>query len=376
MGKYYEQIMRAKERQTSGLLNSIPWAFPRLTQHYNFPGWVKSKYMCVSANSSIGKTQITKYLVLFSTFKAWVESKYSFDFVIKWYALEESEEEFWFSLLCFSVYIQTEGKVNLFPRKILGQTKYVLSESETKLILETEKNSLFFNTMLEKVEIITTIRNPTGILRDIEGFFNNPNIGSPVYEEGHEGNQKLKGYNYNNPELYVFGVLDHISLLREEKNHLGDKMTKHQTLGMMSQDYILHKFCRIYGMTWINVHQQSAENEHITLYKGQIVEDTLFPSLDNLAKNRELQQEYDNVIGLYNPSRFGLETSFGYPYQQPNFNDGRSFRWMGFLKDRLAGLEGMKIPLYFTGSNPYFEELPTLKEIRTHEKNINLYPTH
>jgi hypothetical protein len=126
-----------------------------------FPGWIKGKYYNITASTSVGKTQLTKYLVLFSVYKAWKESNQSFDFKINWFSLEEPEEDFWLSLLCYAIFGMTGGSFKLFPRLIKGQTKRILTEDELKLVIKAE-NSDFIKVMQEKVTCIDNIYNPTG----------------------------------------------------------------------------------------------------------------------------------------------------------------------------------------------------------------------
>lgn len=367
---FSEKVLENRERKLIGLNNSIPWSvFPRMTEEYYFPGWIKGKYYSITANSGVSKTNFAKFIVIYNTYLEYLNTQ-SFDFHIKWFALEESEEDFWMSLLCLAVYVQTKGIINLFPNKALGRTKYIINDKELEYIRKAE-NGPFFQTLLNKIDFIHTVRNPTGLSKEIDKYFSNEEIGIKLYKE-HDEQKILSGFQYNNPELYVIGVLDHLVLLSQEKSG-GQMLTKHQTIGMHSQDYVLNKYCRKYNMVWVDIHQQTANNETINLYKGQIVEDTLFPSLDNLAVNKECQQQYDCVIGQYAPYRFGLEDSFGYPYRNLR-DDGKSFRWAGFLKDRLAGMEGRRFPLYFTGSNPYFEELPTKQQIVENQINLGKYP--
>jgi len=46
-------IEQAKNRRENGLINSIYWGFDKLTDDKLFPGWVKGKYYCVTANTSV-----------------------------------------------------------------------------------------------------------------------------------------------------------------------------------------------------------------------------------------------------------------------------------------------------------------------------------
>lgn len=85
-------------------------------------------------------------------------------------------------------------------------------------------------------------------------------------------------------------------------------------------------------------------------------------------------QDYDVIWGIYSPYRHGMPKSFQYDYKLPIFDGGKAFRWGGFLKDRLAGLEGVRIPLYCNGANFYFEELPSPKSLMEKTDNILNYP--
>jgi hypothetical protein len=61
-----------------------------------------------------------------------------------------------------------------------GQTERMLTDYEMSLIRETESN-MFFKTMLDKVEVIDTVFNPTGILKHIDKYFAQPHIGERQY---------------------------------------------------------------------------------------------------------------------------------------------------------------------------------------------------
>lgn len=265
----------------------------------------------------------------------------------------------------------TGGAVKLFPRLVKGQTKKLLSREELDLLKEAEKSD-FMQVMQSKIDCIDNIYNPTGILRYIDKFYDNPNIGEKVFNEF-----GFKSYNYKNEDLFVFNVTDHISLLQQERNpNTKEMMSKHQTMALFSTDYCLNKFCRKYNSIVLNVQQQDASSEELNFYRGSIIEESLFPSLDHLANNKEVSRDYDVVVGLYSPYRYGLEDSFGYPYRTDSIRDGRSFRWIGLLKDRLSGQEALRMPLYFEGSNFWFEELPSRRELKDQIDRLENYPKY
>jgi replicative DNA helicase len=60
-------IENNKVRKELGSFNSIPFGLPRFDEV--IPGWVKSRYTCITASSGVGKTKLAKFLVLHQTFK-------------------------------------------------------------------------------------------------------------------------------------------------------------------------------------------------------------------------------------------------------------------------------------------------------------------
>lgn len=165
-------------------------------------------------------------------------------------------------------------------------------------------------------------------------------------------------YKYNDPNLYVFVVTDHISLLQAEKVD-GVKQTLHEAIGHYSKEYCLKGFCKRYKCIVINVQQQSAEKEKQEFYKGESIEQKLEPSLDGLANNKETQREADLILGLFAPARYNIKK-----YRDYDIDILRDrFRCLIFLKDRHYGLANMYLPLYFDGRTNLFEELPRANEI-------------
>ena len=59
-------------------------------------------------------------------------------------------------------------------------------------------------------------------------------------------------------------------------------------------------------------------------------------------------------MGLFNPSRYDIETHNGYDISLL----GKNYRALKFLKDRHYGLENNSLGLYFEGASGYFTELP------------------
>lgn len=356
MKKYFDLIEAAQERAKNGGFNSIPWEFKRLTDDHFFPGWVPGKYYCITANSSVGKTKILKYLAIYNTYLHWVTHHKSYDFRVLWFALEESEEEFWLSMVCLTIFIQTGGKIELTPSILLKQGTRELTKTELEYIHNAEKSE-FLKTLYQKVTVFDYIFNPTGIKKEVDKYFTNPTIGELVKDA--EG--RIIGYNKKSDNLFVFIVTDHVSLLHAEKSALGDIMTERQALKFFSETYCLNAFCKRYKAIVINSQQQDQAKENMEYTnRGGLIEQKLEPSLDHLANNKELQRDYDCVLGIFNPIRYEISHHAGYDMMANAIGKGKQYRSLKFLKDRLAGLEGTRLGIYFNGAVPYCEELPRI----------------
>jgi hypothetical protein len=154
----------------------------------------------------------------------------------------------------------------------------------------------------------------------------------------------------------VFCVIDHISLVSNETQpgH-GGKYTSYQTFDLLVKDYVLERFSKRYQMVNIIVHQQTPSSEKaVYTNKGMLIEERIEPSLEELHINKGVHQDYEIVMGLFNPSRYDIETHNGYDISLL----GRGYRALKFLKDRHYGLENTSLGLHFEGASGFFTELP------------------
>lgn len=358
MKKYFNAIEEAQQRALKGGFNSIPWVFNRLTNDHYFPGWVPGKYYCITANSSVGKTKFLKFISIYNTYLHWATHGKSYDFKVLWFALEESEEEFWLSMICLTIYVQTGGAIQLTPSILLKQGNRTLTKTELLYVKNAEKSE-FLKTLYDKVIVFDYIFNPTGVKKEVDKFANQPHIGQNITNT--EG--RIVGYNKKSDDLYLFVVTDHISLLHTEKSGLGEILTERQALKLFSEAYCLNTFCKRYKAIVINTQQQDQAKENLEFTnRGGLIEQKLEPSLDHLANNKELQRDYDCVVGIFNPIRYEITQHAGYNIMVNTLGFGKQYRSIKFLKDRLAGLEGTRLGVYFNGAVPYCEELEKIQK--------------
>lgn len=353
------EINKNRLIKESGGLTSVPPPFPRLAQYYG--GFTRGSITCITSASGTGKTKLTKYLTILNVYKQ------TFNTNIKpkifYFALEESATDFWLSFISFFLYEKYKLTISVAELKSFG--KFTINSDIMEKIKDAEK---FINQLQDIVEVVDYIRNPTGIARHIRSYFDNPDIGEHIYKEFEDSKtgqtrRYLSNYKYKDDNHWVFFVLDHISLLSNETApDTKMKLTAYQTFDFMIKDYVLDVFAKRYKMVNVIVHQQTPSSEKAVFSsKGNLIEEKLEPSLEELHINKGVHQDYEVVIGLFNPSRYDISTHNKYDVTLL----GKHYRALKFLKDRHFGLENSSIGLFFNGANGEFEELPKPEEMIT-----------
>jgi hypothetical protein len=347
-------IERNKRIKEQGGITSILGPFERLSQYYG--GFTKSSITAITASSGVGKTKFVKYFTVHNVLKQ-IEGT-NIKAKIFYFALEENQTDFWLSFICSYLFQKHRLNVSVTQLKSIG--RYNVDASLMAKIKEAEA---YITRLQGTVECVDYIRNPTGILKYIKSFFDNPAIGEYVFKEMPDGRKKLTGYKYKSDDLWVFFVLDHISLLSNET--IPDskmRYTPYQTFDLMVKDYILDIFSKRFQMANVIVHQQTPSSEKAQYTsKGHLIEEKIEPSLEELHINKGVHQDYEVVLGLFNPARYDIDLHNGYDISIL----GRNYRSLKFLKDRHFGLENSSLGMYFEGASGIFQELPRAEVMTT-----------
>lgn len=353
-----QSVIDKRERIISGKVNCIPWGLPRFER--SNPGIQKGKYYLLTANSKVGKTQITDFLFLYNTVRQVIDNNLNVDLKIFYFSLEMSKEEKMLSAFANILYIK-EG-IRVDPTS-LKSTKNALSEDVIKLI---EKHKPYFDKIEEIVTFIDDVRNPTGIYKLMRSYalangvihYKNINI------DGKE--TKVEDYyEPNNPEEYVMCIIDHISLIDPESID-GKKMTLHESINHLSSNYLI-KLRNRFGQIPIVIQQQAAAQESVENKKYNKIK----PTLDGLGDSKLTQRDANVILGLFSPFRHEIPEYLGYDVSF--FKD--NIRFLEIIGGREGGA-GDICPLYFDGAVNYFKELPlpndfeNLKKIKNFIVNV------
>lgn len=346
-------IVETKRRRIlDGKVNCIPWSLPRFEEES--PGIEQGKFYLVTANSKVGKTQITDWLFLFNTIKQVVDNKLDVRLKIFYFTLEMSKEEKMLS--CFSNILYEKEGIRICP-KDLKSTKAdrVLDESIIKVL---EKYEIYFQKIEEVVEFIDSVRHPTGIYH----LMNDYAVANGTI---HYKDIDIKGnlttivdyYEPNDPDEYVMIIIDHLSIISAEKRN-GLQLSLHESISVLTSDYLI-KLRNRYNYIPVVVQQQAAAQESLDNKKNN----KLRPTVDGLADNKLSVRDANVVLGLFSPFRHEMPEYYGYDITK--FKD--NIRFLEIIVSRDGG-GGTLCPLYFDGAVNYFRELPVSHNYNELEK--------
>jgi len=275
-----KKIRENKAKRLSGEIIALPWhGLPRLSKI--LPGIEPEKIIIITSGPKAGKSQITNYLYLFQPIDYLFEHPdCNLDIKIFYFSLEISQESLMRQAISYRLF--TKYGVTISPQKLMSIFQnYILDDYIDGLI---EKERPWLNFLEQHLDIQDNIRNGTGIYMYIKNWYEAN--GTWVYKDVvYNGkSETVKDYYVpNNPNLIVEGIIDHISLLAQEKSE-GSMLTLHQSIGKFSSEYCLRLRDK-YKMCIPVVQQQTlaSEQQQFTSSGKSIIE-KLKPSPDGLGE--------------------------------------------------------------------------------------------
>jgi hypothetical protein len=333
------------------LKRSIRFAFDRLNRI--IPGIMPETYYCVTAATSVGKTQLTKFLFVRKAIE-WAMAN-NFNLHIKYFALEESEKDFFDTFRIALLKKRFNVKLDLYG--IQGFRGPLSDEMKTML----EKIEPEIEILKSYVDVVDTIGNPTGIFKYVKAhaskhgkhFYQNLDNGEiKLLDDFVSASDRYRYHHYepNDPNSLTIVIVDHINLLSTEAgaSSLGEAMQK------LSSEYMLNNVVKRYKYAVVNVHQQAMAGEGLDYYKAGL--EKLYPTMDKLGDNKLVGRDYHITFGLFNPTKFPtlVEKSDLSGYNLSILK--KNFRTLHILKHR-KGEDGLVYPLFFDGGGQSFSEL-------------------
>lgn len=328
-----EKIIDNHRRKASGLSNNIPFPFKKMEEH--IPGVEREQYVILTAGTGVGKTKMTKRLYVFNPIEYVLKTEKT-DLKIFYFSLEESKDRFILSI--YSYFLWKKYKVARSVNELLSIGKARLSGQELEIIKDITP---FISEVLSYIEVITSIRNPTGMYLYVKDWVERHGEMSyrPMIIKGKEIKAR-DTYTPNHPDRYVIVVVDHFSLLQPEK----EAPTLHQTISLLSSNYFLD-LRDMYKCSCVGVQQQAAAQESVDNFKYDKVE----PSLNGLADNKTTSRDANKVYGVFMPYRYDIKVYRG----QKVVPELVSF---SVIKNR-EGISNLHLLLSFNGRIGDYEEM-------------------
>lgn len=344
-----QEISTNRQKREKGELICIPWAnLPKFSKV--IPGIEKSRYTIVTANSKVGKTQLTDFMYMYEPLNFIRQNPdCGIDVNILYFSLEISRKAKYHTIMSNRLY--TEHGIELDTQNLLSKfNNYILPE-EIETLIKDDKD--YYDFIDSKVQIFDTIRNPFGIYKKCKDYFEQN--GTLIYDDYEIGDKVVKGvkeYAPNNPNLTTIIIIDNYNNLLPEKGG-----TLFSAIQKFSSDYAL-TLRDMFQASLVAVQQQASatETQQFT-NKGQLIESKLRPSPDGLGDCKLSARDVDYLIGAFAPHRYNIKSWAGYnltqmPDKYRELSISLSRHGSGFISDHL----------YFNGKSNYFFELPNSKE--------------
>lgn len=260
--RVFTQLETNRDKILQGKVNCIPSPFKRFSEDFN--GIEQGKYYVLTANAKVGKTQLTNYLLFSAILYAYYNPK-KIRLKIFYFNLEESEEVIALRFISFLLYQFTNRQTRLGEKDLMSLNNKALNPEILRILTTSPYKEIleFFEQIVE----FRTERHPTGIVNACEQYLRaNGKIiykKQPITDKDTHEVKIVDAFDYyipNDPDEYVMGIVDHISLVNPESG-----MTLKQSIDNLSSRYV--KLRNNFKFIPVIVHQQAADQESIENFK-------------------------------------------------------------------------------------------------------------
>ena len=349
--RVYNDLKRRRQRILDGEINCIPCPFKRFSTE--FVGIEQAKYYGVTGVSKAGKTKLGDYMFLYTPFFYAFNNQEKLRVKIKYFSLEISEDEKYKQFICHLLYICSRGSIRLSPKELNSTAADMPLDEAVLRVMDSEEYRAYYKFFEDNVEIISHIRNPTGIHNHMKKYANAN--GSWAYkeidwqaEDGSYSKKKVKDYYIpNDQDEYVFCIIDHISLISTESEN-NRSMNLHESIIKLSSKYLI-ELRNDFRHIPVVIQQQAMASEGVENIKlGK-----LKPSVADLGDCKLTARDMNCLFGIFSPMKHDLHEYMGYSIDKLRDNA----RFMEIIISREGG-GGSTCPLYFDGAVDFFRELP------------------
>ena len=330
----------------AGRFNYIPLHkdFGTFAQWY--PGTMRGEYVGLTGGTSSAKSQITRCIFLYGAIEWAIRN--NINLRVKWFGLEESEDEARYYLLSWLLFKTYKVRYNIEHFEGIGKTMYPEDLEKVGKIQDTFDKFWsyidFFDSTYTTSEIHDTVLKGA---EERGTFYLEDTPLSAVNRL-----TKYTKYVAHDPNEFVIVVGDHFGILEQTP----DESDERKSMIRLSKIFRQH-FCKRLNYICVGVIQQMAAMEDLEHVKAEQV----YASLQGFGDCKVIARDMMTVIGITNINRYGINTAIT---QQENIglkgkinfgNDGIGDfqRVLGILKRRY-GVVNKRAALGFDGCVGHF----------------------
>lgn len=341
-------LQKRRDNVLSGGVNCIPLPFPRFRNEV--PGIEQGQYVIVTASEKTGKSSLASFVYVYEPLDFAFENPDKCSVHIIYFALEEAVQRVIERYMSHLLY-KLDG-IRISPKELRSTSadNPIPQEIIDKLNSEEyQKRLRFFE---ECVQFETEDTNPTGMLRKCEAYAKTVGVykSHKIVSKGKSSAEVevFDSYTQSDPNHYKIAFIDHIGLVDKEQGF----KTK-DSIDKISE-YAVKYLRNRYNYTIVNIQQQASESQGLDAIKQK----RMMPSTAYLADSKYTGRDANLVIGLFDPSRFGLPTWLDYIIQDKSDAGLGTYGRFAYVLANRDGEMGGVCPLFFDGAVCNFEELP------------------
>jgi hypothetical protein len=276
-----------------------------------------------------------------------------------YYPLEEDEQSIVLRYMSYLLFTLSKKNIRISPADLESTNEeHVLSEDVLRLLQteEYQKRFAFFEKSIEFMEST----NPSGVWFDLNNYAEAH--GKSIYKEEEYQNRdtgemkkrkKFDHYEPDDPDEYVLIVVDHVSLLSQERNK-----TLRETINKLSEYMVTLR--NKFNYTPVIIQQQSTETADLEAFKANKIR----PTTAGLSDSKYTARDCNTMLGIVNPFKFEIPTYLKYNVER--FQD--NIRFLEVVIQRGGMAKGI-CALFFDGATCFFNQLPEPNEL----SKINRY---
>lgn len=333
-----------RESVLKGEINCIPFNFKRFSN--DIPGIEKDKYYIISGNTKSGKSQLANFMFLYTPILYAYNNPDKVRVKIFYFPLEETPENITLRFMSYLLYTLSNIRIPPIDLKSTNSSKVLPKEIIELLESEQYQNILKF---YEENVIFLTERNPTGVWKNMLKYAENTGT---IHTKEVQINNKETGlvetkrvfdyYEPNDSKEYVICLVDHISLIEQERGY-----DLRQSINKLSEYLMILR--NKYHFIPVVVQQQSTETSSLEAFKSNKIR----PTMAGLSDSKYTGKDCNVLLGITCPFTHELPSYLGYDITIFKGN----IRFLEVVLNRDGESNGI-VALYFDGATNYFNELP------------------